>query len=117
MKIAITSQNFKTITGHAGKTRRFIIYDDHIAGTATEIDRLNLPKEMSMHENQGSSHPIDIVDVLITASCGNGFVNKMASRRVQVIQTSESDPLVAATAVINGEELAPAEPHSHSHAH
>ncbi len=115
MKIAITSQNFKTITGHAGKTRRFIIYDDHIAGIATEIDRLDLPKEMSMHENQGNSHPIDGVDILITASCGNGFINKMASRDIKVMQTSESNPLMAATNVINGVALAPAEPHSHKH--
>ena len=27
MRIAVTSQNFKTITGHAGKSRRFLIYD------------------------------------------------------------------------------------------
>ena len=27
MRIGVTSQNFRTITGHAGKTRRFLIYD------------------------------------------------------------------------------------------
>ncbi|MEW8693532.1 MAG: nitrogen fixation protein, partial [Candidatus Thiodiazotropha endolucinida] len=27
MKIAVTSQNFRTITQHAGKTRRFLIYE------------------------------------------------------------------------------------------
>jgi hypothetical protein len=27
MKIAVTSQNFSTITGHAGRARRFLMYD------------------------------------------------------------------------------------------
>jgi hypothetical protein len=26
MRIGVTSQNFRTITGHAGKTRRFLVY-------------------------------------------------------------------------------------------
>jgi hypothetical protein len=26
MRIAVISQNFKTITGHAGKSRRFLIF-------------------------------------------------------------------------------------------
>ena len=27
MKIAVTSQNFRTITPHAGTTRRFLVYE------------------------------------------------------------------------------------------
>ena len=54
MKIGITSQNFRTITGHAGKTRRFLIYADDGSGKAVEIDRLDLPKEMSMHAFRGT---------------------------------------------------------------
>jgi len=50
MKLAVTSQNFRTITGHAGKTRRFIIFAAEDNETAVEIDRLDLAKEMSMHD-------------------------------------------------------------------
>ena len=46
MKIGVGSQNFRTITGHAGKTRRFLIYEAGQAGIR-EIERLDLPKEMS----------------------------------------------------------------------
>ncbi|MEW8525962.1 MAG: hypothetical protein AB2552_23275 [Candidatus Thiodiazotropha endolucinida] len=45
MKIAVTSQNYRTITQHAGKTRRFLIYEqDPETGQAHELDCLNLPK-------------------------------------------------------------------------
>ena len=27
MKIAVSSQNFRTVTAHAGKARRFIVFD------------------------------------------------------------------------------------------
>ncbi len=49
MKVGVTSQNFRTITGHAGKTRRFIIYEADNEGIK-EVERLDLPKEMAMHK-------------------------------------------------------------------
>lgn len=48
MKIGVTSQNFKTITGHAGKTRSFLVFSRDGEGKAIEIDRLDLPKELSV---------------------------------------------------------------------
>lgn len=118
MKIGITSQNFRTVTGHAGKTRRFLVFEAEADQTPREIERIDLPKEMSMHNFQGfAPHPIDDLDVLITASCGGGFVRKMEMRGVRLVATSESDPLRAATAVAEGRPLPPPEPHSHSHSH
>ncbi len=113
MKIAVTSQNFRTITGHAGKTRRFIIYEADAEGNPREVERLDLPKEMSMHAWSGGPHPIDVADILITAGCGDGFVNKMAMRNIRVIRTAETDPLVAVAAVIAGEPLPAAVPRAH----
>jgi len=113
MKIAVTSQNFRTITGHAGKTRRFLVYSDGENGELIEHERIDLPKEMSMHEFKGGFHPVFEADVLITAGCGQGFIRKMAGHNVQVIATSESDPQTAAKAVIAGQSLPPAEPHEH----
>jgi predicted Fe-Mo cluster-binding NifX family protein len=106
MKIGITSQNFRTITGHAGKARRFLIFEvDQTSGEIKEADRLNLPKEMSMHYFSGDQHPIDQVDVLITGSCGEGFRRRMDMRGIKVITTSEIDTVVAAQAVAKGEPL------------
>jgi len=113
MKIGVTSQNFRTITGHAGKTRRFLIYTPGDDGSPVETDRLDLPKEMSMHEFRGATHPLDELDVLITGGCGEGFVRRMAAKGVQAIATSETDPVRAVTMLLAGESLPPAEPHSH----
>ncbi len=113
MKIGVSSQNFRTITGHAGKTRRFLIYSEDKTGTWVESERLDLPKEMSMHEFRGETHPIEVVDVLITAGCGQGFINKMSARGVKVVATSESDPLSAVQLYLSGNDLPAANPHQH----
>lgn len=113
MKIGVTSQNFRTITGHAGKTRRFLVYEADAQGNLREIDRLDLPREMAMHEFDGEHHPLFNLDVLITASCGEGFVRRLAQQGVQVIATSESDPLTAVKRILEGAPLPPPQPHGH----
>lgn len=114
MKIGVTSQNFRTITGHAGKSRRFLVFRQNEQGHWLETNRLDLPREYSMHEFTGSEHPIDEIDVLITASCGAGFLRKMAERGVNVITTSATDPLQAVKTLASGNKLPPADPHYHS---
>jgi predicted Fe-Mo cluster-binding NifX family protein len=115
MKIAVTSQNFRTITGHAGKTRRFLVYEDSEQGPQ-EVARLDLPKELAFHEFHGSGpHPVDGVDVLITAGCGEGFVRRLAGRGIRVVATGESDPLAAVRLVIAGQPLPPPAPDDHHH--
>ena len=113
MRIGVTSQNFRTITGHAGKTRRFLVYEVAGEEAPRESERLDLPKEMSLHEYHGPDHPIYELDVLITANCGGGFMQRLAQRGVRVVATAESDPFAAATAVAAGRPLPPAEPHDH----
>jgi predicted Fe-Mo cluster-binding NifX family protein len=113
MKIAITSQNFRTVTGHAGKTRRFLVYEAD-GENVREVGRLDLPKEQSFHELHGDApHPIDGVDVLVTGGCGENFVARMARRGIRVVATGETDPLTAATLVSTGRPLPPAAPHDH----
>ncbi len=107
MKIGVTSQNFRTITGHAGKGRRFLVFSENANGVPVEVDRLDLPKDMAMHEFRGADHPVDQLDILITSSCGEGFKRRMASRNVRVITTSEQDPLKAVTQLLAGEPLEP----------
>jgi predicted Fe-Mo cluster-binding NifX family protein len=122
MKIGVTSQNFRTITAHAGKARRFMIFEA-ADGQAVETGRLDLPKEMSMHEHPcGSAHPIDGIDILISGSAGEGFIRKAAERGVKVILTSETDPMAAIAAVLSGAPLPPPaaeeeEEHQDGHGH
>ncbi len=118
MKIGVSSQNFRTITGHAGKARRFFVYTVGQDGRFEETDRIDFPKEMAMHNiPQGVPHPLDQLDVLVTGGCGAGFINKLAARNVQVIPTSETDPVKAVTELLQGGSLPPAEPHDHGHHH
>jgi predicted Fe-Mo cluster-binding NifX family protein len=117
MRIAVTSQNFRTVTGHAGKARRFIIYAVDGTEMPEEAIRLDLPVDMAMHGfDDTNSHPLDSVDVLITAGAGDGFVSRMAQRGVRVVRTAESDPCVAAHAFLMG-HLKPPAAHCHEGDH
>ncbi|MCG7992327.1 MAG: nitrogen fixation protein [Candidatus Thiodiazotropha lotti] len=113
MKIAVTSQNFLTITPHAGKCRRFLILGRNEQGELVELDRLDLPKEMSMHEFKGLQHPLFDSDVLLTASAGQGFIRRLQQERVEVICTSETDPYRAADAFLEGAPLPAVEADAH----
>jgi predicted Fe-Mo cluster-binding NifX family protein len=115
MRIAVTSQNFRTITGHAGKTRRFIVYETDGDLTPKEVQRLDLPSGMSLHDYHGDDHPLYFLglDALVTQGAGEGFRARMARYGIDVHATSEPDPLVAVRAVARGQPLPPAEPHHH----
>jgi len=116
MKIAVASQNFRSITQHAGKTRRFLIFElDPTTGKPRETGRLDLPKEMSMHEFRGQEHPLFSVDMLVAGSSGEGFKRRMAQAGVQVVVTAETDPYSATEALFSGRTLPPPEPHTHDH--
>lgn len=104
MLIAVASQNFRTITGHAGKTRRFLVYEVTADQGPVEVDRLDLPKELAMHEFHGDGpHPLDAMTAVISASAGEGFVARMAERGVLAVVTEEeTDPQAAAAALAEG---------------
>lgn len=115
MRIAVTSQNFKTITGHAGKARRFLVFEIDKSGEPVEVDRLDLPKEMSLHEYHGEDHPLFGLglDALVTQGAGQGFMRRLAGQGIVVHATSESDPQTAVRLVAAGTALPPPLPHEH----
>lgn len=113
MRIGICSQNFRTITGHAGKTRRFIVFEVLANGEVEETERLDMPKAMALHEFRGNEHPLFDLDVIVTASCGEGFIRRLAAHGVAVVATSESDPMTAATALAHNQTLPAPSPHEH----
>ena len=118
MRFAIASQNRKTVTGHAGMTRRFILMETEGPWQEPrEIGRLDLPKEMAFHNFQGEGpHPVDGAEVMIVGGCGAGFERRLARRGIQVVQTSEEDPVQAVKDFLAGEVKPPA-PQEHGHAH
>jgi predicted Fe-Mo cluster-binding NifX family protein len=119
MRIAITSQNFKTITGHAGKSRRFLVYETDGSAPAVEIDRLDLPMEQSIHEYHGDDHPLFRLGLaaLVTQGAGQGFIQRLARQGIAVHTTSETDPQRAVQRVATGLPLPAALPHEHDHHH
>ena len=103
MKIAVASQNFRTVTPHAGRTRRFLIYEAEPGLTPVEASRLDLPKDLALHQwHDAGPHPLDQADVIIAGSCGPGFVERMAARGIIAVATSETDPVRAVTAYLAG---------------
>ncbi len=102
MKIAVTSQNRRTITEHAGRCRKFWIFDidkEQITGCSL----LELPKEQCFHECPGNeSHALDVVNVLISGGMGQGLVNRLARRGISSVITNEEDPKRAVLKYLEG---------------
>ena len=103
MRIAVSSQNFRTVTGHAGKARRFIVFEADGKTPPREIERLDLDADMAMHGyGHKTAHPLDSMNVLITGGAGEGFVRNLAARGVQVVATNEIIPSLAVEAFLDG---------------
>ena len=103
MRIAVTSQDFLTVTGHAGRAHRFILFESHGAGPALEVGRLDLDKSMTIHGfDPHAAHPLDRINVLITGGAGAGFIRRLAARDVLVVASDESNPLGAVEAFLSG---------------
>lgn len=91
VRIAVSCQNRKTVTEHAGKCRKFWIYETR-AGSVVGKSLLELPLEQSLHSSSGEAHPLDDIDVLITAGIGDGLRQRLASLGIETIVTSETNP-------------------------
>jgi predicted Fe-Mo cluster-binding NifX family protein len=108
LRIAVSSQNRKTVTEHAGKCRKFWVYEV-IKGQVAGKTLLELPIEQSLHEaTPGEDHPLDTVNVLISASMGSGLKERLLQRGIQGVVTQETDPDQAVALLLSGEmELLP----------
>ncbi|WP_372738815.1 NifB/NifX family molybdenum-iron cluster-binding protein [Neptunomonas sp.] len=95
MKIAVTSQNRKTVTEHAGACRKFWIFTVKDNQILTK-QLLELPKEQSFRESDPhAEHPLDDIDVLITAGMGSGLAQRLKRKGIQALLTDVSDPVDA----------------------
>lgn len=125
MKIAVTSQNRKTITGHAGKCRKFWIYDIEDKKIVNKT-LLELALEQSFHESHvAGPHPLDGTSVLISGGAGQGLIRRLNTMGIQGLVTQETDPDAAVAAYLDGTlKLGQSECHDghgghgeHHHAH
>ncbi len=102
MKIAVTSQNRKTVTAHAGRCRKFWIFTVE-NGQITDKTLLELPKEQSFHDSpSNAAHPIDEMDVLLVGGMGSGLAARLQKRGVLAQVTGETDPDAAVASFLRG---------------
>ena len=118
MRIAVTSQNFRTVTGHAGRARRFLVFEADGQTPPQEVERLDLDADMTIHGYaHDAAHPLDSMKVLITGGAGEGFIRHLAVRGVHVVATDESIPALAVAAFLAGRVKSASEACQHDHSH
>lgn len=114
MKIAVTSQNRKNITAHAGRCRKFWVFN--VEGESI-VDKhlIELPRDQSFHDSSPhEDHPLDEIDVLISGGMGQGLSNRLKRKGIQCLVTKETDPDNAVSLYTSGKLIAePPHPHSH----
>ncbi len=102
MRIAVGSQNYRTVTPHAGRTRRWLVFEAAEGAEPVEVARLNLPKDMALHgwEGAGAPHPLHTMDAVLVGSCGAGFIRRMAGHGVRAAVAACEDPRDAVVAFL-----------------
>ncbi len=109
MKIAIATKDFTAVSGHAGQTRQWLVYDlsQHRSSNLLPAPRrIDLEKEQVLHVFEDDApHPLDGIDLVVCASAGDGFIRHMKKRGAEVLLTGESDPALAITRILAGEAL------------
>lgn len=109
MKIAIATKDFTVVSGHAGQTRQWLLYDltNHRANQLLPApSRVDLAKEQVLHTFEDkAAHPLDGIDIVVCASAGDGFIRHMKKRGAEVLLTGETDPAIAITRIVAGEAL------------
>ena len=84
MKIGVATKDWDAVSGHAGQTRCWLIYDlaNHRLGqTLPQPTRIELTKEQLFHHfKDDGPHPLDGVEIIISGSAGDGFIRHMQKR-------------------------------------
>jgi putative NIF3 family GTP cyclohydrolase 1 type 2 len=108
MKIAIaTKSNWTLVSGHAGQTRDWLVFDCVPGVPLSEPQRIVLSKEQLPHHFQDDGpHPLHDIALLVAASAGDGFIRHMEKWGAQVVLTGETKPLSALKKMLAGEALA-----------
>lgn len=89
MKIALASQNRRTLTAHAGKCCHFFVHDSATPGSLQTV-LLSPAQSLRQWDGRGG-HPLAGVDVVIGATVGQGVVEKLARLGVRALATPERD--------------------------
>ncbi|WP_291996513.1 NifB/NifX family molybdenum-iron cluster-binding protein [Candidatus Accumulibacter sp. ACC012] len=101
MQIAVTSQNRKTITEHAGKCRKFWIYEVE-KGVLTGKRLVEIGIEQSLHASAAQlAEPLAGTNTLITRGMGPGLYERLMQSGILPVVTIEEDPDAAVSAMLS----------------
>lgn len=117
--IAVTSQNRRTVTGHAGRCRRFKLFDP---STGEETGGFELPLTDVLHEaDPVPGHPLAQAGILITGGAGPGLRQRLARYGIDVYLTTTESPQDAVREFLSGKPSAVGATggcnHEHGHDH
>jgi len=104
MKIALTSPNTKTVSGHAGKCPGFLIFEVE-GGEIVNQHHIKLTKEQVFKNFSGPlsknpQHPLSSIDAFVTQGLGDGLKRRLQQDNIQAYTTELAEPLEAVKAVI-----------------
>lgn len=106
MKIAIATDDFDKVAGHAGQARHWLLYDCAPGIAAPAAQRIELERRQVFHHWESDApHPLDTVEVIVARSAGDGFLRRMQKRGVSILLTSETAAEPALRRILAGEAL------------
>jgi predicted Fe-Mo cluster-binding NifX family protein len=102
VKFAVASEDFQTISGHAGHAARFLVFEAEVGKEPVEIARIDLNEDQTIHNFQGGQHPLDGINVLIAGSAGGCFVERMQARGITTVVARDIPPATAVAGYMMG---------------
>jgi predicted Fe-Mo cluster-binding NifX family protein len=117
-KIAITSQDKETVSGHVGMCNHFFLYEVDEEGKVQKKSLELADNQIlrySFHEDPSPNpqNPLFEVDFLFAKGMGQGAVNNLAARNVKAYSIEEENPDIAIQKLIEGTLEAFSEEGSH----
>ncbi len=121
--IAVASQNRRSVTGHAGRGRRFRVFDASTGGFVSDIELT--PEQVLHNTSPGAGHPLGGISVVIAAGMGPGLARRLQRAGIACYASAADDPAVAVADFLAGRPqahitLAGGEcdaMHDHAHCH
>ncbi|MHB8174513.1 MAG: NifB/NifX family molybdenum-iron cluster-binding protein [Nitrospirota bacterium] len=105
MNIAVSTIDGKTICGHLGKCRDFIIYETE--GKEIKNKRLLSTGGACPGHGEGETHthnvsPFDGCGAVITQGMGQGMMDGLINAGIKPVITKETDPDIAVSLYLGG---------------
>lgn len=96
MRVAVATQDYQTVAGHAGQARRWMVFEAMPDQPPTLVAQVELTKEQSFHHwRDEGPHPLDGIAAVIATSAGDGFLKRMEKRGIAAVLTGETEPAKA----------------------